>query len=258
MKDTTIAATNVIKQADKLFSEREHFETVTLTRTNEELYGLLSQVYSLYKSAAQNENCLKESVDSMRQKLKERNIVTQANTPCITVFVRYIFNSDRKRSYNYTQTLLAAIDQDIAPADLSAFITDNDGVEEIKRTGNMSVDKLKAKDDLDKAFLTVQSELESMPTCASVDLPDSSVVLSDGTKYTFIIARKNTNGKMDLLCTVPKTTVALEKLAFKALAKRAVEQDAENIVTVKMQAKNVAIKAAAKSISKAEYEIEAA
>ena len=121
----TIAATDVIKQADKLFSEREHFETKILARTNEALYKLLADVYALYENATLSEKCMKESIASMRSELKKRGIVTQANTPRITVFVRYVFNSDRKRSYNYTQTLLAAIAEEIEPKNLPEFINSN-------------------------------------------------------------------------------------------------------------------------------------
>jgi hypothetical protein len=248
MKDTTIAATNVIIQADKLFSEREHFETVTLTRTNEELYGLLSQVYSLYKSAAQNENCLKESVDSMRQKLKERNIVTQANTPCITVFVRYIFNSDRKRSYNYTQTLLAAINQKVEPKHLADFITSNKGVEEIKKTRSVTPKQKEKATQLKAAISAAKDRLSTMAPVKSVRF-DSSVELSDATNYVFVIARVKDNGKLELLRPVPKTTVGMENAAIKAIAEESMQQHEDNTFKVTKTRKDLDLNKASESLS---------
>jgi NAD-dependent SIR2 family protein deacetylase len=113
---------------------------------------------------------MKESVASMRSELKKRGIVTQANTPRITVFVRYVFNSDRKRSYNYTQTLLAAIEEKIDPNDLPEFINSKSGVEEIKRTRKTNADSIKQKAAVKSLIPVVKSELESMPAITSVKL----------------------------------------------------------------------------------------
>ena len=248
----TIAATDVINQANKLFEQREQFETVTLARTNDALYKLLADVYALYKEAAASDKCIKESVASMRDELKTRGIVTQINTPKITVFVRYIFNSDRKRSYNYTQTLLAAIAAKIEPENLAEFISDNSGVEEIKRGRKVEPEVTKLKEDIEKALPHVQAELESMSPIASVTMPGSSVDLNDDTKYAFIVARIGANGELELLKTVPKTTVALENIAFKALAVQAIEHEAENIVVVKGQARDLAVRDASDSIVKTE------
>ena len=248
----TIAATDVINQANKLFEQREQFETVTLARTNDALYKLLADVYSLYKEAAASDKCIKESVASMRDELKTRGIVTQINTPKITVFVRYIFNSDRKRSYNYTQTLLAAIAEDIEPEDLPDFIIAKSGVEEIKRARTVKPEAVRLKQDLENATDLVKSELDSMPAIASVTMPGSSVDLNDDTKYAFIVARIGANGEFELLKTVPKTTVALENIAFKALAVQAIEHEADNIVVVKGQARDLAVRDASDSIVKTE------
>jgi hypothetical protein len=254
----TIKATDIINQADKIFGERKDFEEVILARSNEALYKILADVYALYKDAAANEKCMKESISSMRSELKGRGIVTQSNTPRMTVFVRYIFNSDRKRSYNYTQTLLAADAQEVDPKNLADFITNNSGVEEIKRKRKVNVDVVKQKAAVKKSIPTVKSELESMPTVATVKLPDSSVDLSDGTQYVFIIARKADNGEMELLRTVPKTTVGLENLAFKALAEEAVKLEADKTVIAKGQAKDLTVKASSKSVTSNKPELEAA
>jgi hypothetical protein len=248
----TIAATDVINQANKLFEQREYFETVTLARTNEALYQLLADVYALYKNTVKDVNCMKESVASMRKEMKERGIVTQANTRHLTVFVRYIFNCDRKRSYNYTQTLLAAIAAKIEPEGLPDFIIRNSGVEEIKRARTVKPEAVRLKQDIEKTLPTVKAELESMSPIASVTMPGSSFDLNDDTKYAFIVARIGVNGELELLKTVPKTTVALENIAFKALAVQAIEHEAENIVVVKGQLEDIAIKTASDSLVKAE------
>jgi len=243
------AVISVIEQADALYKEREHFETVTLARTNIELYELLTKVYSLYKSAEEN-NCVKESIEQMKPILAKRGIRIQNNTNKLTVFVRYIFNSDRKRSYNYTQTLLAAVQKEIDPKDLSDFISNNNGVEEIKRQRVMSDERKNNINALEKATVNIKEQLAAMEPIQSVKFENSSVDLSDGTEYAFIIARKNENGELELLRSVPTTTVGLEKAAIKAMAAEAVKEQEENTLLVKKQKGDAVFKQASNALVK--------
>jgi len=96
---------SMLKRANELCADRETFETTTLARSNAELYAILSNVYALFIQAVDS-NCLKETIKELTSVLKERGFRIQSNTPALTVFVRYVFNSDRKRAYNYASTLM--------------------------------------------------------------------------------------------------------------------------------------------------------
>lgn len=104
----------VIEEANKLSVQREKFETEELARSNKALYAILSKVYALFNKAVKD-GCIKETAKEMRSMLKERGVKVQSNTPALTCFVRFVFNSDRKRAYNYASTLMAAVDADIKP-----------------------------------------------------------------------------------------------------------------------------------------------
>jgi hypothetical protein len=132
----TINAIKVVEEADALVVQRETFEREELARSNKALYAILTRIYTLFNKAAE-EKCIKDTVKLMREQLKKRNVKVQVNTPALTVFVRYVFNSDRKRAYNYTSTLMAAIDEEITPENLADFIEKSNGVEECKKTYKM-------------------------------------------------------------------------------------------------------------------------
>ena len=214
----------VIKKANELAVTREKFEANTLARSNKELYGILGQVLDLFNSACASTECLKETVKAMKAELAKRNVKVQSNSPALTVFVRYVFNSDRKRAYNYTRTLMAAIQAEIKPADLAAFIASKNGVEECKKNFSKKPETLKNE----LALKEVQDELkiafESMNALDSISLPDSNVHLNDGCEYVFVMARQLGGNRLELLRTVPRTTKAIENSAMKEFAKAVIEK----------------------------------
>jgi nuclear transport factor 2 (NTF2) superfamily protein len=57
----------------------------------------------------------------------------QKNSTTLTMFIRYVFGSDRKRAHGYAYVLKAAISHGIRADGLEKFIFDEGGIEEIKR-----------------------------------------------------------------------------------------------------------------------------
>jgi len=223
----TVAPTteSVIKRADALVKEREQYETVTLARSNKELYGILGKVHGLYLEASKDIDCLKQTLSQMKAALAVRSIKVQVNSPAITVFVRYVFNSDRKRAYNYTRTLMAAIKANVKPEALADFVEGKGGVEECKKDFSKSLETIAKEQALASAIDAIKAELETMDPTEEVQMPDSSVHLSDDCNYAFVIARIGSGKKLELLRTVPTTTKALESSAIKELAKALLEDE---------------------------------
>jgi hypothetical protein len=214
-----LTSATVIERADALFKDRERFEGAELARSNKALYKLLTQVYELFEAARADLQCLKAALKTMSDKLKERGIKIQSNTPALTVFVRYVFNSDRKRAYAYTQTLMAAIQKEIKPAGLASFIESQNGVEECRKQ-LVKKDETVAKEEALKAASTdVYDTLKSMRAATTVTLPQASVSFSDGAEFAFIVARSLGNGEFELLRAVPHSTKAMHASAVKELAK---------------------------------------
>ena len=216
---TEVVAAGYIKRANELAVAREKFETETLARSNKELYGILGQVHDLFLSACASTECLKDTVKAMKAVLAKRNVKVQSNSPALTVFVRYVFNSDRKRAYNYTRTLMAAIKDKKANETLAEFIESKGGVEECKKNFAKKPETLAKEVALKDAIADSFMALENLPAKETVALPNSSVYFNDGCTYAFVLARQNANNELELLRTVPTTTKAMENAALKEVAK---------------------------------------
>ena len=214
----------VIKKANELVQARERFETQTLARTNKELYSILGQVHDLFISACASTECLKDTVKAMKETLSKRNVKVQSNSPALTVFVRYVFNSDRKRAYNYTRTLMAAIKDKKPSETLAEFIESKGGVEECKKNFAKKPETLAKEVALKDAIAESFMALENLQAKETVALPNSSVYLNDGCTYVFVVARQNANNELELLRTVPTTTKAMENSALKEVAKDLLKQ----------------------------------
>lgn len=216
--ETKLTAVKVVGEANKLSGLREQFETQELARSNKALYGILTNVYELFCKATAD-GCIKESVIEMRKQLKLRGIKVQTNSPALTVFVRFIFNSDRKRAYNYASTLMAAAQAEVKPEHLTTFIEGKNGVEECKKEYKMKEETKLRKDAIKSASIEVVEIINNMPAAERITLSNASVDLSDGTQFAFIVARCVGNGEFDLLKVIPKTSKAMQSAAVKELAK---------------------------------------
>jgi len=238
----------VIDEANKLSVQREAFEKEELARSNKALYAILSKVYALFNKAVKD-GCIKETAKEMRSLLKARGVKVQSNTPALTCFVRFVFNSDRKRAYNYASTLMAAVDAEIKPENLAAFIEGSNGVEECKKKYKMKDETKQRVEAVAAASVDVMDILKTMPSVATITLPNATVDLSDGVDFAFIVARSVGNGNFELLRAVPKSTKAIQTAAVKELAKNLIEVAAKAQTEAKEQKVKTTTEKAVKSIS---------
>lgn len=237
----------VIVRANELRTQREEFETTILARSNEALYGILRDVYALFHKAFKDE-CIKEVLTKMQEELLARNIRVQQNSPALTVFVRFVFNSDRKRAYNYSSTLMAAAQAGIEPDGLAAFITSKNGVEECKREFKKKDETRKKEEAIKQESIEVERMLTSMPPVHTVKFPKSSVTLAEGAQYAFVIARIGANNSLELLHSIPRTTVGMQNTAIKELAKQLIDRKAAAAKDEKVQKSKAATKQAISSM----------
>lgn len=234
-----LRAATVVESAKELCSEWQVFESTTLARTNQELYAILAKVYALYQNANAEKMCLAKVVETMRAELARRDVKVQINTPALTIFVRYVTNSDRKRAYIYASTINAAIDAEVAPDNLAEFIGRSNGVEACKKEYLKKPETIQAAQELEHAIEETTMTLSSMQGYQKVTLPNTTEIeLKDGTQFAFVIARVIGNGTLELLRAVPMTTVALEKAAINALAQEVLSLQAQAKVAGQQQAVN--------------------
>jgi hypothetical protein len=241
---------SVIDEATKLAAQREAFEAEEFARSNKALYAILSNVYALFNKAVAD-NCIREVAKAMRAQVKPRGIRVQSNTPALTCFVRFVFNSDRKRAYNYATTLMAAVNAGIAPTALSEFIELGNGVEEFKKQYKMKDEVKQRNEAVRSASLDIVDALQTMQPAVTVSLPNTAVILADGAQFAFIVARSIGNGEFELLRAVPTSTKVMQSCAVKELAKYSIAEAARAQAAAKAnRVKNSTLQAAVSMTAK--------
>jgi hypothetical protein len=170
------------------------------------------------------------------------------NTLALTLFVRYVFRTDRNRAMNYSRTLQAAMAAGIDSKDLADFIERSGGVEECKRQMSKSEAVLAKEQAIESAMTLVEEQLESSysaPLATFKVSPDYVQGLQSG--YVFLMARASSKGEIRALAVVPAQSEGMTKWAKQQMALFLSQQSVKAAKNAKVKRKNSAIETAAKS-----------
>jgi hypothetical protein len=161
---------------------RISWETTELAASNKRLYSILRDAYSYYlimKQDSTKETRAQYVVD-LENFIEARNYTFMPSTHDMTRVVKCVFGVDRRRVSAYSIALREALRQQVAAADLVAFIEENGGVEQIRMGGTkpLSVTKRAAIVaaqvlDTDLGMLKFDSKLFA----ADADWADKQVVI---------------------------------------------------------------------------------
>jgi len=124
----------ILSQAQNLAKMNDQYVETYVVRGTKELYALLGAIYSYALQI--NESPLRDHIlQRMRERLEEdHEIKTQANTPWITTVLRFIIPTDRQTAYSYSKVLQVAHDENLAAAELPAYIKERGGIAKITAT----------------------------------------------------------------------------------------------------------------------------
>jgi hypothetical protein len=91
----------IVQQLDALCAARQNWEATDYKKANEGLYGILANCQDVFEGRylKANEAARAELRQELTNKLTAANVKVQKNTNTLTMFVRYVFNSDRKRAH---------------------------------------------------------------------------------------------------------------------------------------------------------------
>ena len=104
-------ANNTVQQLDGLRTRRMTWEATDYKKSNEGLYALLADTLDVFngKFIIASEDNRKTLRKELEGKLKTDGIKVQRNTTTLTMLIRYVFGSDRKRAHGYAYVLKAEI-----------------------------------------------------------------------------------------------------------------------------------------------------
>lgn len=219
-------AETVMISVDKLVQQREQFEQNEYARSNACLYEILTGVYSSYLEASANRGTLTAVVQAMKDALVTQGARVQANTLALGLFVRYVFRTDRQRAYNYTRALQAAISAGIKPANLAQYFADQGGVEECKKQFAKTEKTLAKEQVIADAMPLVEEYLysENTSVIAEFDVAPAYVAKTCGEEFTFLLAKADSNGHVQVVSAVPAFSKTFAKWAKQELATFLAEQ----------------------------------
>lgn len=148
-KQKTVLA-EVIAQADALCTRHDLYVEQFVTRANNELYAMLSEMMRVREHIAAS-GCEEYLVKSLRRTLRERwDIKTQKNTSITALVVRYITRGNRQLTHNYARTIDTAIAAGVTSATLVNFI---------KQQGSIDALRKKTVDKVQQQQLTAQARI---------------------------------------------------------------------------------------------------
>ena len=226
-----VAFTNTTVQSlDGLLARRQQWEATDYKKANDGLYALLADCLELFNKQFMSADATGQKALrlDLTAKLKAGGVKVQKTSPTLTMFVRYVFGSGRKRAQGYAYVLKAAISHGIAAKDLADYIIAEGGIEEIKRKMVMKEETIARRAAVESAKVSVKAaaELASVMPLASVPLAGVS-----GT-YAVLLAQPTPDGMVNIISVLSDVKDTLVETLFAQMAKRKVEEDAADATVI--------------------------
>lgn len=230
-QEKNTAITQFIHQLDGIHSQQKQWESL-YKRSNQGLYQILADCLDFYNTI-KTSVVEKETMQTLRNSLKSASIKIQLNTPTLTIIVRYVFKSDRRRSHAYARVLNVALKKDIKPDDLVQWIENNDGIEEITKTIAASEATKKKKQELESKVQYVKDYLNPYITEPLAVFPDTPLVHdSDTGEFILLLGKKDIAGKgTKVLTPIPDSSGSMTDTAFKKIATALINDPSKQIYT---------------------------
>ena len=152
----------IVKSLDELSKERKAWEATAYKKSTDGLYSLLGKGLDLFNARfMQGTNDDRKTLRlELIARLTADNIRVQRNSTTLTLFIRFVFGSDRKRAHGYQYVLKAAISHGIGASGLADWLSQQGGIEEVRRKTIVSEEALKNIADREVSLNKVKASAE--------------------------------------------------------------------------------------------------
>ena len=124
---------DVIAQADVLCTRHDQYVEQFVTRANDELYAMLSDMMRVREQIVAS-GCEEYIIKSLRKALRQRwEIKTQKNTSVTALVIRYITRGSRQLVHNYARTIDMATAAGATSATLVAYIKQQGSIDAVRK-----------------------------------------------------------------------------------------------------------------------------
>lgn len=215
-----VKASTYLLEIDEIYKARENYEQNELARSNQRLYEILADVLRTYQKASANKHVMKETVSVLTQRLVAKGARIQDNTKALALFVRYIFDSERRATFTYVLALKAAIAAGIEPDGLVEYITKAGGVDGCKKQAKPSAMAAQKKLTIQKAMPLVEELLsgQTAPVLGEIKVAPRLVEKTCQEGFTFLIGKADTRGNVKVISVVPAQSAPVLNWAKEQLA----------------------------------------
>ena len=224
-------AGGLVTQLDGLVTKRKQWEATDYKKANEGLYSLLASCLDVFNSKFVNAG--DDDKKTLRGELKNRltadGVRVQRNTTTLTMFVRFVFGSDRKRAHGYTYVLKAAISYEVSAANLPSWIVEQGGIEEVRRQMIVSEEAKQRKADLANAQSQVKAGIEQ-----AVVTPLAQVRLSGVSgEYALLLAKPSPDGSVSIVGVISDINEAFYNSCLLKMARIKAADNAQTLALSK-------------------------
>ncbi|OZB49354.1 MAG: hypothetical protein B7X60_01405 [Polynucleobacter sp. 39-45-136] len=224
-------ANKLISQLDGLVSQRKQWEATDYKKANDGLYSLLASCLEVFKSkfVDADDSDKKTLRADLTARLTADGVRVQRNTTTLTMFVRFVFGSDRKRAHGYTYVLKAAISYDISAASLPSWIIEQGGIEEVRKRMIVSEEAQQRKADLAVAQAQVKANLEQAAASPLAKLPMSGV----SGQYALLLAKPEPDGMLSIVGAISDINEAFYNACLLKMARVKAADNAQTLALSK-------------------------
>jgi hypothetical protein len=227
-----------VQTLDAVSKRREVWESTDFKKASDGLYELLADCYSIYEEKFINADEAGQKMVrlELKARLQAAGVKVQLNTTTLTMIVRFVFGSDRKRAHGYTYVLKAAHSHEVLAADLATWIKSNGGIEEIKRKNVISKDALDKREKRVAALEEVKAAAETAAIVPFGEVKlEASISLGEN---AVLVVQPNADGTANVIAVLPEADKAVVEAIFKRIARDAVKAASENEARAKEAAVN--------------------
>ncbi len=217
-KDQKAAVTTtMIAKLDELAAKRNVWQA-EYDRTNKGLYNLLAGCLNMYNEI-KGTTAEKEILAGIKTALAARGVRVLQSTTVLTMIVRYVFNTERRRAHAYARVLRAAANDNISVEKFAGWVEEFGGIEEVSSNKGATEETLKKRAILVNKVEEVKELLVQQLQNPLAVAPKTALVKAvDTGEYTLLIGKMLANGETQVLSVVPDTTNAMIEAALKLIA----------------------------------------
>lgn len=230
-KENLAFAGGLVSQLDALVSKRKQWEATDYKKANEGLYSLLASCLEVFKSkfVDADDSDKKTLRGDLTARLTADGVRVQRNTTTLTMFVRFVFGSDRKRAHGYTYVLKAAISYDITAASLPSWIIEQGGIEEVRKRMIVSEEAQQRKAELATAQAQVKANIEQAVVSPLAKFAMSGV----SGEYALLLAKPNPDGMLSIVGAISDINEAFYNACLLKMARVKAADNAQTLALSK-------------------------